>query len=683
MEYTEIIRSHKELMNSNYYDDNVVINNTERDGVVKSYSLPPFYFCKDDNVKYNSELFSIITTTYDTHKVYIVIKTNFLMIYGSFASLYSECYDEMSQSEYWHSKAMNNSTWENPYIVLCCLIENCINPQLVPKAIESLENNRHILITFTNNTSFYIDKLTLKIEDQIEQEEEHQLLNRIVEGIRQVDEYVGKDNSEEDIIEYKLTKELKSDLIKESIQKEKEKEKESQIEIDEDKEMINPEIQIQNDIKAFKDLLKEKEITPTTPYDRIEVLIKYDKRYKAISHDLRYSLFKDYQSSLQQSLNKSKHFVLQRQKQIKDYKLLLKSSIESGELDLATTLSSFLEANKHNPVITEVNEQDRDFLFNEVKLRLKKLFEENKARFKEAFISFVSSQCPIDKITPNTTIEHIKSALKSHKEYLIIPSKTERNQILTEYLDRMKSLIAIKTQGFLSLDLINNAHSDNIVVKLQLEYDIREFNKMLMEIIRYEMTYEEAMTKLEKDLRWWKINDEGQRKELFKAYMTTMITQHHNDYRQLLEEKIGLNEEITWHDAQHLLQRDLKYKNVQEKEREAIFNEYKADMLNRIMNQFEMLIEERSDIVNKDSPTEGIKYDALLNVLNSDIRAQRTMRHPDKRDKLLRMKIKSMKFKYEKELREKRKFQMRGDKGRNEEKIELMEKKWEKGHVIK
>ncbi len=59
-------------------------------------------------------------------------------------------------------------------------------------------------------------------------------------------------------------------------------------------------------------------------------------------------------------------------------KILLKKLVEKGEVHLNTTYAEFNEHYGNDPLLIDTLPKDREFLFNEIKLKLKKLIEESK-----------------------------------------------------------------------------------------------------------------------------------------------------------------------------------------------------------------------------------------------------------------------------------------------------------------
>jgi hypothetical protein len=182
-----------------------------------------------------------------------------------------------------------------------------------------------------------------------------------------------------------------------------------------------------------------------------------------------------------------------------------------------------------------------------------------------------------------------------------------------------------------------------------------EFKKFIEEKIKNNISWEEFERKFCGEKIFLNENlTKNKQMEIFKDYNFAMNENKKNLLRELFKEKIGLNQDITWHEVQHLLQNDQRFKNVIEKDRELLFNEYKIYVQETVLSEFHLSLE-GNEFISKDSPIEGNGFNQLISKLNSDIRFQRLQRNPDKRDKFLRAKIKSLKYEFEKKERNARK----------------------------
>lgn len=139
------------------------------------------------------------------------------------------------------------------------------------------------------------------------------------------------------------------------------------------------------EIKAFHDLLKEKNIGIFALFEKELSTLIYDSRYNKLHHELRKYAFDEYVKKLYyKDKEKEKEKVISSNKintrKINQDKMkkLLKSLIEKGELTITTSFSEFQKKYEDNPIFQDTISSDREFLFNEAKLRLKKLLEESK-----------------------------------------------------------------------------------------------------------------------------------------------------------------------------------------------------------------------------------------------------------------------------------------------------------------
>jgi len=298
-----------------------------------------------------------------------------------------------------------------------------------------------------------------------------------------------------------------------------------------------------------------------------------------------------------------------------------------------------------------------------------------------AFKEMLNIKINFEIIDNNTSYKSVKKLIKSDPIYKLIPSKTEKKSIINQHIDEMKKLLKQCNKVF-PHDEIYNTNSLDIQEKkklLEKELAISDFENLLKEKInKNEVSWEESLRKFGNEIRWKNENiDDVKKMEIFKEYMFNLRENKKKEFRKLLQDKIGLNQEVKWHDAQHLLQNDERFREVQVRDREVIFTEYMTFVQERIAEEFAKFIEE-CELITKDLPTDGIEFKNFVNKLNYDIRFQRMYKHPDKRDKLIKNRIKFLKFQFEKQKRQESKMNNRyRPNNRNTSET------WEKGNIIK
>jgi hypothetical protein len=374
-----------------------------------------------------------------------------------------------------------------------------------------------------------------------------------------------------------------------------------------------------------------------------------------------------------------------------------------------------------NEIVKNVPEQQRELIFNETKFKLKELYDNNKQEIKEKYLAFIEKEFPPDKVRLITTLDQIKNVLKLKKEYLSVSSKTERNEIIKEYLDKVKSFIKNRNESIEAKkkeeeekkkfdeqnkdlkvkDKYNKNKNKNILNKdkkesitknmplkfttiKDLEYNnhILIFKKFLKERIKRRIPYEEAIQMFNKEYGKNVTSnlEEEILQKIFKLYIGNLVMKQKDEFNQLLNEYVQYNVDISWGDAQRMMQYDVRYQNIMPSEREVIFREYRDNIYNRVLSQFENLVNEREDLITKDIPLEGYEYNKILINLRNDPRGQRIERYPDKRDKIIRAKVKELRHKFWEE-EKKKKTQLLNKKTERERNAKLY-RKWEKGNVV-
>ena len=175
---------------------------------------------------------------------------------------------------------------------------------------------------------------------------------------------------------------------------------------------------------------------------------------------------------------------------------------------------------------------------------------------------------------------------------------------MNEFIEEIKKIKLIKDKCKNGID-INDISITNKKRTLEVILAEEEFNNLLKEKIKNEISWKEAERKLNNEKEWKNEKLTNERKiELFKDYVHNLRELRKKSYCKLLEEKIGLNQEITWHQAQHMLQGDHRYREVQPRDREMLYNEYMTNVKETIVQEFSQFLEQ-TELLSHDSPTEG------------------------------------------------------------------------------
>jgi hypothetical protein len=121
--------------------------------------------------------------------------------------------------------------------------------------------------------------------------------------------------------------------------------------------------------------LKEKNIGLNAVYQKELPKIVYEERYKHLPQELRKKVFDEY---VKEYLPKQKQLTaIERKKNQEKLKNLLNEMIGKNIITLKTTMNEFKELMKDNEIYNCNTQMDRDFLFNESKLKIKRMEEES------------------------------------------------------------------------------------------------------------------------------------------------------------------------------------------------------------------------------------------------------------------------------------------------------------------
>ena len=694
----DIIANHQKMMNDNYY--------YEGNDDYKNNILKPYYIFPMNNPSKILDLNEFYKIQYDKDN-YIYIKKKIINWYGG----YFKQFDFIQKEDKFYYQNINNKSilQENPFLVLSVLIDKGINPILIPKYISTDENSiKYIKIIFNNSMTLFINKETKELRDMEKNSED-------------------EENNEDDENKNEINEEnekmfgLTNEIMREADNKIQEinNNKLKQMDINLDIEKIERKERLDNEA-LFKDLLKEKNIKEDGIFEKDIFKMKFDQRYNLIPSLLeKEKLYKEYVSELKANSKEKKGEMKILKKNINKYKLFLKEKIEKNDFDLEMNYIDFYDKYYNNEALINVPEQQRELIFNETKFKLKEIYQNTKEEIKQKYLSFIEKEFPPDKVRLITTIDHIKNVLKLKKEYLSISSKSERNEIIKEYLDKVKNFIKnrnehiekkkkeeeekkkleeqnkdlnVKKKYMNNKGILNKEKKESITKSIPLKYTtikdleynnhILIFKKFLNEKIKKRIPYEEAIQLFIKEYGKEAVNnlEEEMLQKIFKVYIGNLVMKQKDEFNQLLNEYIQYNVDIPWGEAQRMMQYDMRYQNIMPSEREGMYREYRDNIYNRVLSQFETFVNEKEDLITKDTPLEGYEYNKLLIKLREDPRAQRIERYPDKRDKIIRAKVKELKHKFWDE--EKKKQTQLLNKKTERERNEKLYKKWQKGNVI-
>ena len=128
--------------------------------------------------------------------------------------------------------------------------------------------------------------------------------------------------------------------------------------------------------------MKEKNIGPFSIYDKELPKLIYDLRYNKLPIELRKIIFEEYIKSNPTPTEEKVSKVLDRKQGQEKIKILIKKAIENGDVNLNTSFAEFQLKYEDDSLFTSALSIDREFLFSEAKLKLKKILEESNIKYK-------------------------------------------------------------------------------------------------------------------------------------------------------------------------------------------------------------------------------------------------------------------------------------------------------------
>lgn len=329
----------------------------------------------------------------------IKVNEKYLQAYGNFLSDWKEYQSEGTL--FWYNEKINRSVWDNPTFVLIALLENKVDQSWNLRYWKGKDES-HIEIKFSNQRKLYINRVSRKIAYSIEkpkpiEEKIQEIPDGMISGQKYIKQYVlekvrdkfneglEKQNEEESEEERETINNVGQDIEMEIHSKERVQSNESNLEKIENSNSIaerkfyldSLKENFDKEIGEFRQMLQEKNISLNSTYQRELPKIMNDPRFNNLPQDFRKRTFDEY---IKDILPKQRHSsVLERKKNQEELNSLLNNFIERGVLTLKTTFAEFNLFLKDNEVWKKNLEMDREFLFKESKLRIKRIQEEGKS----------------------------------------------------------------------------------------------------------------------------------------------------------------------------------------------------------------------------------------------------------------------------------------------------------------
>lgn len=137
-------------------------------------------------------------------------------------------------------------------------------------------------------------------------------------------------------------------------------------------------------------------------------------------------------------------------------------------------------------------------------------------------------------------------------------------------------------------------------------------------------------------------------KEIFSLVNTSIRKYNKLNFLKLINEYVGLNDEITIYEVQMNLQENEIYQSVLEEDRVKIFENYHNQIFNKLEMDYNLLLDEyaKKGLIHRNMNLDGNEIDSLIHKLTLEPNGKRISKYPERMYKHLKNKIKEIRKNY-------------------------------------
>lgn len=320
-------------------------------------------------------------------------------------------------------------------------------------------------------------------------------------------------------------------------------------------------------------------------------------------------------------------------KEIENSSIYIKSNIIDNDNNGASS-------NNFNIMNQNEKEDDEGKISNINFINQLELEQQNQSTSKESISIKI---CKILNRIKKLTSEN-KSTYTSKKEASLLLINQLNRYLKTTYLFGDSA----STKFLNQLTTYNKIAPSQISILNTLTFPEEVFLLKLKQEIEREISYEESLKKFNsyKSFPYANYINNNRKKELFTIVISDLRKHNKLKFKEMLVEKIGMNNEINWYEAQSLLQEDLRYQSILESDREIMFKNYNEKLFEKIEKDFMKLVDDSSFISKDIDIDDFITIEEVLKKLCMDIRGKRMMKYPERRDKWIKMRVRKLKSEY-------------------------------------
>ncbi|XP_055593491.1 transcription elongation regulator 1 [Uranotaenia lowii] len=415
-------------------------------------------------------------------------------------------------------------------------------------------------------------------------------------------------------------------------------------------------------MKSFKEMLKEKEVSAFSTWEKELHKIVFDPRYLLLTSKERKQVFEKYVKDRAEEERKEKKNKMRAKKEE------FRSLLEAANLHSKSSFSEFAQKygkDSRFKVIEKIRE--RESYFNEYIVEVRKREKEDKQNRKEQIRKdFLAMLRDHSEITRHSRFHDVRKRLESDSRYRAVSDPLQREDLFEEYIKILKdekkrskekdrrhrdkrsrdrrgsSRDRSESRDRGEEDGEHPRSSDDEAERQQKERErrlraeasikerekevqrtlathlrdrdkerqhhqrdeaIRHFNALLADLVRNaDLTWKEVKKQLKKDHRWELVEllDRDDRERLFNDHINNLVKKKRDKFREMLDDIVSLELTSQWRDVKKLVREDPRYLKYNSSERcEREFREYIKDKTMNAKLSFRELLQECKFITHK------------------------------------------------------------------------------------
>eukprot|EP01017_Pseudomicrothorax_dubius_P029282 TRINITY_DN3543_c0_g1_i7.p1 TRINITY_DN3543_c0_g1~~TRINITY_DN3543_c0_g1_i7.p1 ORF type:complete len:529 (+),score=87.79 TRINITY_DN3543_c0_g1_i7:416-2002(+) len=457
--------------------------------------------------------------------------------YGDFVKKWKKYYTK-EEYPYWHNASLKRSVWDEPTFILVCLLENKFDIKSNIQYWDDVQNTEDIIVIFDDNTSIIIDRETHAIRTNISED----LMKR-----------------------YSLVKRPEPKVVPvQEAWKEKYK----------------------NEIKAFKELLQERNISKGSVWERELPELIIDFRFTKLPQEYRKLIFKEVTGDSNSSREKNQG----------------SASLPKNEI---------FKSNEKSITKGEASKQESND-----KLKHEETADDESANY-QAFKKFLMNFLQ-GKVEPDTKWKHAKRQLKKEKEWKLLKNKSEKElifddvkkQLLSKGVEVAKKQLQEKVEDKNNFDALLS-HDPKAVEELQTLYRERLKNLtaswgQVKELLKYDPKF--SNSDLSIDLK----------KKVYEKYVEQRRQLTQKSFEDFLRENASLVEKGSFEELKSLRGDDIRFKSIPDDKSQTLFAKIK-DEITKAVDEFVGYLESSTKLLSQEDVKEQ-DLQHIKSILSTDPR---------------------------------------------------------------